>query len=93
MVFALAQPEETVIYGPPGTGKTTTVIEIITQAVKQGMKVMLCGVCAVMLCGVCAGQARRDSYTWSSRDGQNHHCYRDHHTGCQTGTEGNVVRC
>jgi superfamily I DNA and/or RNA helicase len=38
----LAARDVAIIHGPPGTGKTTTVIELIIQAVKRGDKVLAC---------------------------------------------------
>lgn len=40
--FALSAKDLAIIHGPPGTGKTTTVIELIRQAILRGEKVLAC---------------------------------------------------
>ncbi|KAM5316922.1 DNA-binding protein SMUBP-2 [Glossophaga mutica] len=59
VLFALSQRELAIIHGPPGTGKTTTVVEIVLQAVKQGLKVLCCAPSNVAVDNLVEALARR----------------------------------
>lgn len=39
---ALAAESVAIIHGPPGTGKTTTVVELVRQAIRRGERVLAC---------------------------------------------------
>ncbi|CAM9387930.1 unnamed protein product, partial [Discosporangium mesarthrocarpum] len=50
--FALGAQEVALIHGPPGTGKTTTVVELVLQAVSRGWRCLVCAPSNVAVDGV-----------------------------------------
>ena len=42
VAWCLRQKEGAVIHGPPGTGKSTTLVELVRQAMERGERVLVC---------------------------------------------------
>lgn len=47
------------IHGPPGTGKTTTVCQLIVEAVKKGEKVLACAPSNIAVDNIVEGISKR----------------------------------